>query len=223
MYYSSWLSWLDHYTDAIQHLIASQLVLSPLLLLFVEEMGIPIIMPGDAILGYVGYKLSMSHNSSEFWPAFIVAQASILGGATILFFLSRRWGQLFLTKLARFVFISEKQVSRAEKLFAKQSILAIIVGRHIPGLRIIVTVLAGTSGVKYLTFAASTFVSATAWILIFISIGKKLGTSFHGIIQQYIGLSLAVTIAVIVAILFLHIVGLYHESRDKPHNSEQHQ
>lgn len=222
MYYSSWLSWLDHYTDALTHFIASQLVLSPLLLLFVEEMGIPIIMPGDAILGYVGYKLSLSHNASEFWPAFIVAQVSILGGATILFFLSRRWGQLILTKLAQFVFISEKQVARAERLFAKQSVLAIIVGRHIPGLRIIVTVLAGTSGVKYLTFAASTFVSATAWILIFISIGKKLGTDFHGIIQQYIGLSLAVTIAVVVAILFMHIVGLYHESKDIPKNSEEH-
>ncbi len=216
-YFASWLSWLDHYTDTIQHFIASQLVLSPLLLLFIEEMGIPIIMPGDAILGYVGYKLSLSHNASEFWPAFIVAQISILGGATILFFLSRRWGQIIVTKLAHFVFISDKQIARAERLFAKQSILAIIVGRHIPGLRIIITVLAGSTGVSYLTFAVSTFISATAWILIFISIGKKIGTDFHSLIQQYIGLSLAVTIAVIVCILFLHIVGLYHESKSTSH------
>lgn len=221
MYYSSWLTWLDHYTDALQHFIASQLVLSPLLLLFIEEMGIPIIMPGDAILAYVGYKLSMSHNASEFWPAFIVAQISIIGGSSILFFLSRRWGQLFLTKLARFVFVSDKRIARAENMFAKHSILAIIVGRHIPGLRIIITVLAGSSGVRYLTFAVCTFISATAWILIFISIGKKLGTDFHGIIQQYIGLSLAVTIAVVAAILLLHIIGLYHESKDVTHHSEE--
>jgi membrane-associated protein len=216
VYYAYWFSWLDKYTDVLQHFIASQLVLSPLLLLFVEEMGIPIIMPGDAILAYVGYKLSMSNHAAEFWPAFIVAQFSILGGASILFFLSRRWGQFFLTKLARFVFIKEKQIERAEKMFAKHSILAIVVGRHIPGLRIIITVLAGTSGVRYITFALSTFVSATAWILIFISIGKKLGTDFHGITQQYIGLSLAVTVAVILGILLLHIIGLYHETKDLP-------
>lgn len=216
-YFASWLTWLDHYTDTLQHFIASQLVLAPLLLLFIEEMGIPIILPGDAILGYVGYKLSLSHNASEFWPAFIVAQASILGGATILFFLSRRWGQLIITKLAHFVFISDKQITRAEKLFAKRSAIAIIIGRHIPGLRIIITVLAGSSGVSYATFAICTFVSSTAWILIFISIGKKIGTDFHSIIQQYIGLSLALTIAVIVGILFLHIVGLYHESKNTSH------
>ncbi len=210
-YYASWLSWLDRYTDTIQHFIASQIVLSPLLLLFVEELGIPIIMPGDAILGYVGYKLSMPGNASEFWPAFILAQISILSGSTILFFLSRRWGQQILTKLAQFVFVKEKQVKRAERLFAKQSIWAIIIGRHIPGLRIIITVLAGSSGVRYLTFVISTFISSTAWILLFMSVGKKLGTDYHGLIQQYIGLSLVVTVAVFAGIFILHIVGQYHE------------
>ncbi len=216
MYYASWLSWFDQYTDAIQHFIASQLILSPLLLLFVEELGIPIVMPGDAVLAYVGYKLSIPGNASEFWPAFILALISILAGASVLFFLSRRWGQLILTKLAQFVFVSEKHVRRAERLFAKQSVWAIIIGRHIPGLRIIITVLAGSSGVRYSTFAISTIISSTAWILIFMSVGKKLGTDFHGLIQQYIGLSLAVTVAVFAGIIILHIVGLYHQSKDTP-------
>lgn len=216
MYYASWLSWFDQYTDAIQHFIASQLILSPLLLLFVEELGIPIVMPGDAVLAYVGYKLSIPGNASEFWPAFILALISILAGASVLFFLSRRWGQLILTKLAQFVFVSEKHVRRAERLFAKQSVWAIIIGRHIPGLRIIITVLTGSSGVRYSTFAISTIISSTAWILIFMSVGKKLGTDFHGLIQQYIGLSLAVTVAVFAGIIILHIVGLYHQSKDTP-------
>ena len=216
MYYASWLSWFDQYTDAIQHFIDSQLILSPLLLLFVEELGIPIVMPGDAVLAYVGYKLSIPGNASEFWPAFILALISILAGASVLFFLSRRWGQLILTKLAQFVFVSEKHVRRAERLFAKQSVWAIIIGRHIPGLRIIITVLAGSSGVRYSTFAISTIISSTAWILIFMSVGKKLGTDFHGLIQQYIGLSLAVTVAVFAGIIILHIVGLYHQSKDTP-------
>jgi membrane protein DedA with SNARE-associated domain len=216
MYYGSWLSWLDRYTDVIQHFIATQLILSPLLLLFIEEMGIPIVMPGDAVLAYVGYKLSLHQNASEFWLAFIMAMISIMAGSTILFFASRRWGQFILDKVARFVFIKEKQVHRVERMFVKYDFWAIIIGRHIPGLRIIVTILAGTSGVRYSTFAISTLISATAWVLIFMSIGKRLGADFHGLIQHYIGLSLAVTVAVVAGVIILHIIGLYHETKDAP-------
>ena len=101
-------------------------------------------------------------------------------------------------------------------MFVKYDFWAIIIGRHIPGLRIIVTILAGTSGVRYSTFAISTLISATAWVLIFMSIGKRLGADFHGLIQHYIGLSLAVTVAVVAGVIILHIIGLYHETKDAP-------
>src|SRR3981081_2116976 len=99
--------WFDQYTDTVQQLIAANIVLAPLLLLFVEEMGIPIFIPVDVILAYTGYKVAIT-GGPELWIVFIVAQMAVMGGATILFFLSRRYGQVFITKLGEFVFLEEK-------------------------------------------------------------------------------------------------------------------
>ncbi len=219
--YLYWLLyWSDRYIDALQAFLASKLVLAPLLLLFVEECGLPLPVNGDIILAYTGYRLSMNTNGPGLWSAFIAAQIAALAGSTVLFFLSRRWGQTIILKLGKFVFLEEKHIRRAERLFARWGILAIIVGRHIPGLRIPVTIFAATSGVKYPTFIASTFVSTSIWIWFYLIAGKRIGTHFHTEVQKYITLTVVVIVAITVGILLLHAVGLYRELRRK--KREQH-
>lgn len=209
----SYLYWLDEYTDVIQHFIASKLVLAPLLLLFIEEAGIPIIVPGDAIIAYTGYKLSSTPGSPELWQAFVMAQISVIGGSTILFFLSKRWGQMLIHKLGKYVFLKEKHIKRAEDLFAKYGALAIIFGRHIPGLRIPITFFAATSGVRYRTFIVCTFISTSLWILFYLSVGRKLGADFHDQFQKYMGISFGVMAALTLGVVILHLIGLYRERR----------
>lgn len=207
--------WLDQYIDTLQNFLASKVVLAPLLLLFVEEAGLPLIVPGDMIIAYTGYKLTTNPHGPGLWQAFIAAQLAALAGSTLLFFLSRRWGQVLVIQLAKFVFIKEKHIRQAERLFAKYGILAIIVGRHIPGLRIPVTIFAATSGIKYLTFIVSTFVSTSVWIWFYLSAGKRLGAHFHTEVQKYIGFSLGFIAVVTIGILLIHSVGLYREMRHK--------
>lgn len=205
--------WFDQYVDVLQQLVTANVVLAPLLLLFIEEMGIPIFVPGDIIIAYTGYKVSTT-DGPELWVAFVVAQAAVIAGSTILFFVARRYGQGLIYKLGRFVFIEEKHIQRAERLFAKYGILAIIVGRHIPGLRIPITIFAATSGVRYWVFVLSTLVSTSLWIVFYLNVGKHVGTDFHGAFQRYIGLSLLTFGGLTVAIFALHFIGwLRHRKR----------
>ena len=212
----SYFYWLDQYIDALQTFVAGKLVLAPLLLLFVEEAGVPLIVPGDVIIAYTGYKLSLT-NTAQLWEAFIAAQVAVMSGATVLFFFARRWGQWLIRAMARFVFLEEKHIQRAERLFAKYGVLGIIVGRHIPGLRIAITVFAATSGVKYLTFIISTFISTSIWILFFLSVGKRVGVDFHQEFQHYVGLSATVLATLTVGLFALHGIGMYRENRKKQH------
>ncbi|HVU59291.1 MAG TPA: DedA family protein [Candidatus Saccharimonadales bacterium] len=200
--------WLDQYTDTIQHFIATKLVLAPLLLLFIEEAGVPLLVPGDVIIAYTGYRISLNPSGAALWEAFVTAQVAVIAGSSVLFFLSRRWGQLLIDKLAKFVFLKESHVHRAERLFAKYGVLGIIVGRHIPGMRIAVTVFAATAGVRYLTFVVSTFISTSAWIIIFLSVGRGVGANFHTDFQRYIGVSLGIIAGVTGGILLLHLIGM---------------
>lgn len=214
--YVFWLfTWIDQYIDTIQHFLATKIVLAPLLLLFLEEAGVPLIVPGDMIIAYTGYKLSINPHGPGLWQAFFAALLAALCGSSVLFLISRRWGQQIILQLGKFVFIKEKHIRQAEALFARWGILAIIIGRHIPGLRIPVTIFAATSGVKYITFLFSTFISTAAWIFFYLSAGKRLGASFHTEVQKYVGFTLGFIAAVTVGIILLHLVGMYRESRQK--------
>ena len=132
-YILAMLDWIDHMVDAVQHFVATNVILAPLLLLFIEECGLPLPIPGDAILAYTGFRLSVSPHAPAIWEAFVAAQLAALAGATVLFFLSRRWGQMIIMKLGKFIFLEEKHIRRAEHSFKRWGILAIIFGRHIPG------------------------------------------------------------------------------------------
>ena len=183
------------------------LVLAPLLLLFLEEMGVPIFVPGDAILGYTGYRLSQTQGVS-LWLAFFVAMVAVLAGASVLFWLSRRWGQKLIDRLGRFIFLRDSHMKKAEGLFARFGVWLIIFGRHIPGMRIPITVFAATSGVRYRTFIICTFISTSLWILFYLSIGARFGGDARQIFQHYATLSLVVLVALVLTFIGLHIRGL---------------
>lgn len=214
-YSFAFLAWLDQYVDILQRFLASKAVLAPLLLLFIEECGIPLPINGDIILAYTGYRLSLQPSGPGIWQAFFTAQVAALAGSTILFFLSRRWGQGVILKVGKFIFLKEEHIKKAERLFARWGILGIIVGRHVPGFRIPVTIFAATSGVKYPVFLVSTFISTSIWILFYLIIGRRIGASFHTEIQQYVGATAGVVVGVIILFVAIHLIGLYRESRGK--------
>ena len=207
------LYWLDQYVDVVQRVVADNVIFIPLLLLFVEETGIPIIVPGDAIIAYTGYRLAATRGGGGFWAAFVMAQIAVLAGSTILFFVSRRWGQQILDKIGAFMFIQKKHIRHAERLFSRFGVLAIIIGRHIPGLRMPVTSFAATSGVKYRTFIISTAISTSIWILFYLTIGKGLGAAFHNELKRYVGLTLLTATLITGGIILLHGIGAYRRRR----------
>lgn len=205
--------WLNQSIDAVQQFIRHDVILAPLLLLFVEECGIPLPINGDIILAYTGYRLSVVAHGPAVWQAFIAAQLAALAGATVLFFLARRWGEAIILKLGKFIFLEEKHIRAAERMFRRWGVLAIIVGRHIPGLRIPVTIFAATSGVKYPIFIVSTFISTSVWILVYLVAGKSIGARFHSEIQHYVGLSTVALVAIVVGFILLHVIGIYRHRR----------
>ena len=178
----------------------------PLLLLLIEEAGVPIFIPGDAILAFTGYSIQSSQHTSLL-PALAIATVAVLCGASILFFVSRRYGQTVIERLGRFVFLKQRHLEQAEQLFKRYGVWAIIFGRHIPGMRIPITIFAATSGVRYLTFILSTFVSTVLWIWLYLFLGRHYGTSVKHLLSRSIVTTVGVAIAIVLVIIGLHIYG----------------
>jgi membrane protein DedA with SNARE-associated domain len=148
-------------------------------LLYVEESGIPLPVPGDVYVAYLGrlYASSFPHLVLA-WLGII---AVVVAGSTNLYLVARRLGPALLR--SRLLHLDESRVERAGAWFRRWGPLAIIFGRHLPGMRIPVTVIAATAGVRYRVFAPSVAVSTAVWAAVGLWVGATFGRSIAGLLS----------------------------------------
>jgi membrane protein DedA with SNARE-associated domain len=144
-----------------------------LVLLYLEESGIPLPVPGDVYVAYLGHIAGSPLRWLAAWIGIVIA---VVAGASNLYLISRRWGRrLTHGRLGAAVHLTPHGLATAERWFARWGPLAIIFGRHIPGFRIPITVGVGIFGVPYRTFAACVAVSTGTWAAIWLWLGAHFG------------------------------------------------
>jgi membrane protein DedA with SNARE-associated domain len=152
---------LDHQTGGLFFVI------------FFEELGIPLPAPGDAAIAYGGY---LTTTGAIPYPLAYLAVVSgaVLGSACNLT-ISRRYGRPFIQRYGRLIGITDERLVSAEVIFKRWGPWAIIIGRHIPGMRIVLSALSGILEVPYRVFIPCVLVSASIWAAIFLELGRRLG------------------------------------------------
>jgi len=171
-------------------------------LIYIEESGIPLFIPGDAFLVYVGHALPYSFPILfAAWLGFILA---VILGATNLYLVSRRYGRRLLEhRLAKFLHLTPARLEEAEHWFRRYGPWALIFGRHIPGFRVPLTVAAGILELPYRLFVISVMVSSATWAGLFLTLGAVFGNSVVKAIRAntWIYAGVAVAVVVIVALV----------------------
>ena len=138
-----------------------------LTLIFVEEAGVPSPIPSDLLIAAVS---SFSNSNYFLIVGIVVFSASV--GSTILFTLARKFGHSALHKYGKYVKITPEKIAKMEKWFEKYGGFAILIGRLIPGLRIVTPFVAGLFKVDYKVFWIYTTISAFIWANIYFVIGR---------------------------------------------------
>jgi membrane protein DedA with SNARE-associated domain len=153
------------------------------LVIFLEELGVPLPAPGDVAIMYGGY---LTTTGAIPYPLAYLAVVSgaVLGSACNLT-ISRKYGRPFIQRFGRYVGVTEERLVRAEQLFKRWGPWAIIIGRHIPGMRIVLSALSGILGVPYRVFIPCVFISALIWAAIFLEIGRRVGPRIREVFQLF--------------------------------------
>lgn len=141
--------------------------------IFAEELGVPLPVPGDVAIAWSGYLTTQGAMLQ--WQAVTAVVAAATLGSTCLYTLSRHFGHPFVLRFGRYVGLNQETFLRAETTFKRWGPWAIIFGRHIPGMRIYLSALAGLFEVRAVVFIPCVIVSSTAWALILVTIGRLLG------------------------------------------------
>ncbi|HXH26534.1 MAG TPA: DedA family protein [Candidatus Acidoferrum sp.] len=165
-------SFIDQIQDAVTTFLGHQIYLAPILLLTIEEAGLPLPI-SDYIIVYTGYRVSQGY--LLFIEAFAILTVADLVGVSILYFLCTHYGPAVVDKLGKFIDLDEKKLEVVGEKFRKYGLPVIIFGRHVPGLRIPITVFAGISGISYRTFMLATVISISLWIPFYLYVGENVG------------------------------------------------
>ena len=147
------------------------------LILFIEEGGIPLPVPGDIFIATVS-----ALPKSNYFLIVITVTLATLAGSTILFTLASKFGQKLLVKYGRYIKITPQKIKKAERWFEKYGGWAIVIGRLIPGLRIVTPIVAGLFGVSYKTFWLYSALAAFIWANIYYVLGRFFGSILSAII-----------------------------------------
>ena len=189
---------LEQFTKFLEFFLKNQSIFAPPLLLLIEEAGIPLPIPGDVVLAYTGYQVAKG--TIAYVVAYLTTLLAILIGSSILYFFSARYGQQIVVKFGSYLHLNEKKLVFIENKFRKYGIWFIIVGRHIPGMRVPLSIFAGMSQIRYKTFIISTLISVVFWIPVYLSLGEHLGAKTIKLMQ---GNQLYFLIAFIPFIIFI--------------------
>lgn len=172
-------------------------------LLYAEESGVPLPVPGDVWVLFFASRLPAS---PWMWVAawlFLIVCVTL--GASNLYLISRRWGRRVVTgRAGRILHLTPTRMEFAERWCAKYGFWAQVFGRHVPGCRVPLTVVAGILRVPYPRFAAAIALSTAIWTGVLLGGFASIGPHFH----RLAGAMPPTTPAIGVALAGLVIIGV---------------
>lgn len=175
-----------------------------LALLYLEESGIPMPVPGDVFVLYLGQGARGS--PLRLFLSWLGVILVVVAGSSNLYLLARRFGSRLLAgNLGTAMHLSPRKLAQAEIWFHRWGIFAIVFGRHIPGLRVPITVVAGTLEVNYPIFAGGVAASTAIWAGFWIFVGARFGSTFTTFMGNHRWTHLVVVVVVVLLVGYLGV------------------
>jgi membrane protein DedA with SNARE-associated domain len=169
-----------------------------------------LIVPSEIIMPFSGF-LASSGRLSFFWVIIVGALGNCIG-AVIAYIVGYYGGRPFVLKFGKYFFITEKEVHRAEKFFARWGAFAILISRNLPFFRTFISLPAGVAEMNFLKFAFDSFVGSIPWCFAFTYLGFVLGTNWIKV-RKFGPVLDTLTIIFILLIIGKIIYDYYHDGR----------
>lgn len=188
--------------EAIRALVGVALAHQYFLLFFVvaiEEAGIPLPAPSDVVIAAFGYRAREDLGALALVVLTCAAASTV--GTLVPYALTWRFGEGLALRFAELIEVDRATVERWETRIRAGGFAAVLVGRLIPGARVVMSVLAGTSKVPIYAFSPAVFVAATIYWSAWVAIGVALGPMLRAVAGPYIEYVLIAVPVVLIAYL----------------------
>jgi membrane protein DedA with SNARE-associated domain len=165
---------------------------------FLEAACIPI--SSEITFGFAGVLAYQGHLNLAL--VIIIGTLAELAGSYASYAVGRIGGKPLVSRLGRYVLVTESDVSRAERFLEGRGGWAIVVGRMLPFVRAFISIVAGLVRVPPIRFGILSLIGTLIYATVLASIGYAVGSEW-----QSVSHGLAVVGYVLFALIVVAIVG----------------
>ena len=149
-------------------------------LLMLGIVGLPI--PDETLMVFCGYLIE--RGTFHAGPAWITAFCGSMCGITLSYLIGRTLGLTVVTRYGKYIRFTPARLDLVLKWFERVGHWALFIGYYIAGVRHFSAVVAGTSGLKWPSFALYAYSGAAVWVTTFLGIGYLVGEKWEAIAGQ---------------------------------------
>lgn len=142
----------------------------------------------------------------------LVLVASVSGttcGATLNYWLARRFGRGLFLRFGRFVMLNDSKLAKLERFFMTHGPVSIFLGRLVPGVRHYLFLPAGLAAMPLRKFIGFTALGALIWNTVLVTLGYHVGKN-EALVKHYLPL---ITKGAAVFIVVVVVIYLWRHSR----------
>jgi membrane protein DedA with SNARE-associated domain len=167
------MEWWDVIRLSVADFVAQHGVMAGFVLILIEETGVPVPVPGDFLMLGLGVHAREGH--VPLWQALAVMEIATLVGASVLYVLAARAGRDLVYRYGRYIHLTPARLDQAEAFLRRRGMVAIVLGRITPGLRMATVIASGVFGVPFWRFLPSLALGAFLYILAYTLLGYFIG------------------------------------------------
>lgn len=164
---------MENLVGSVLGLAAQYGLIAFVILIFIEEAGIPIPVTGDFILLFFGYQVARGAQNGP--TVFILSSIAVLLGATTLYWIIRQGGRALLHRYHWILRLNPRRLERFERWFRSHGAYIVIFSRFVPGFRIYTSAVAGLFELPYRFFGVQVAISGILWSGALLWLGYLLG------------------------------------------------
>lgn len=175
------------------------------LLMFLENLFPPI--PSELIMPLAGF--TISQGQMQFFPAIAAGLIGTVLGIFPWYYAGKILGKQRLEQLAdsygRWLAISGKDIDKADRWFDRYGGKAVFICRLVPGIRTLISLPAGISGMPMVPFLIYSTLGSLIWVGLLTYAGYALGNNYH-VVEEYIGPVSKIVLASLIFALIIWVV-----------------
>ncbi len=151
-------------------------------LLFLEEAGVPPLIPGDVLMILIGVRAAAG--KVDLLEALAVLQAATMLGGSVLYWVAAWGGRTLLYRIGGYVGATPERLDRAHTLLERHGERAVIIGRLMPGLSMMTTVGCGILELPFRRFLPALALGGLLRNSLFVLLGYVFGPPILAIAER---------------------------------------